>query len=158
MKALVNSFRYAAQGIWYCLRHERNMRIHVVCMAYMYGFLGLYDFFVLTRTEWALLFVANALVVMGELINTAIESTINLVESRYHKLAKVAKDTAAGAVLVGAIFAVATGIALLWQPDAFRQLYAYYQQQPYMFAAFVISLGISLLFIFGPKGKHKNSA
>ncbi|MFR1036485.1 MAG: diacylglycerol kinase [Acutalibacteraceae bacterium] len=45
MKALGMSFVYAIRGIFYCLHHERNMRIHFVCMAYMYFFLLGFDFF-----------------------------------------------------------------------------------------------------------------
>ena len=78
MKALGMSFVYAIRGIFYCLHHERNMRIHFVCMAYMYFFLLGFDFFQLSRTQFAIIFLANAAVIMGELINTAVERTVDL--------------------------------------------------------------------------------
>jgi diacylglycerol kinase len=106
MKALGMSFVYAIRGIFYCLHHERNMRIHFVCMAYMYFFLLGFDFFQLSRTQFAIIFLANAAVIMGELINTAVERTVDLHSKGKHPLAKAAKDTAAGAVLVAAIGAV----------------------------------------------------
>ncbi len=75
MKSLLKSFGYAFRGIWYALLYERNMRIHFVCMIYMYSFLGVYDFFEVSRTQFAVLFLANALVVAAELVNTAVERT-----------------------------------------------------------------------------------
>ena len=88
------------------------MRIHLVCMIYMYSYLLIYDFFEVSRTQFAIIFIANAIVVMGELFNTAIEAVVDMAEEKfsekYNRLAKISKDTAAGAVLVGAIFAVCT--------------------------------------------------
>lgn len=104
MKSLAKSFVYAWQGLLYCLRHERNMRIHLVIVLYMYAYLLGFDFFELNKIEFSIIFIANAIVFMGELINTAIESTIDLVEKKFRKMAKIAKDTAAAAVLVGAFF------------------------------------------------------
>jgi len=147
MKALGKSFLYAWQGLRYALRHERNLRIHLMCMLYMYLFLGLFDFFQLSRVEYALLFLANALVLMGELINTAIESTINLMVKKYNRFAKAAKDTAAAAVLVAALFAIAVGIALLWQPEAFRQLFLYFKEHSFALIAFVVSLILGVLYV-----------
>ena len=93
MKALGMSFVYAIRGIFYCLHHERNMRIHFVCMAYMYFFLLGFDFFQLSRTQFAIIFLANAAVIMGELINTAVERTVDLHSKGKHPLAKAAKDS-----------------------------------------------------------------
>lgn len=156
MKALIKSFAYAFSGLRYCLKHERNMRIHLVCSLYMYSYLLLFDFFVLSRAELALIFIANALVFMGELINTAIETTINLVESKYNRLAKIAKDTAAAAVLAGAFFAVLTGVVLLWQPEAFRALFEYYKNKPQMIAALLVSFAACGAYIFaGPRSSGK---
>ncbi len=151
MKALGMSFVYAIRGIFYCLHHERNMRIHVVCMAYMYFFLLGFDFFQLSRTQFAIIFLANAIVIMGELINTAVERAVDLHCKETHPLAKAAKDTAAGGVLAAAIGAVAVGIALLWQPPAFRALYQYFASHPGSLALFAASLLFSLAYIFiGP--------
>ena len=128
------------------------MRVHLVCMIYMYSYLLIYDFFKVSRTQFAIIFIANAIVVMGELFNTAIEAVVDMAEEkfseRYNRLAKISKDTAAGAVLVGAIFAVCTGIAILAQPDAFRAMFAYYTEKPYMIAVLIASLVLSFTFIF----------
>ena len=131
------------------------MRIHLVCMIYMYSYLLIYDFFEVSRTQFAIIFIANAIVVMGELFNTAIEA--EKFSEKYNRLAKISKDTAAGAVLVGAIFAVCTGIAILGQPEAFKAMFAYYAEKPYMIAVLVLSLALSFVFIFtGFHFKKKN--
>lgn len=152
MKGLLKSFVYAWSGIITCIRQERNMRVHLVCMIYMYSYLLIYDFFEVSRTQFAIIFIANAIVIMGELFNTAIEAVVDMAEEKfsekYNRLAKISKDTAAGAVLVGAIFAVCTGIAILAQPDAFRAMFAYYAEKPYMIAVLIASLVLSFTFIF----------
>lgn len=148
MKALLKSFGYAFAGIFRTLRTERNMRIHLVVSAYMYGYLLIYDFFEVSRTGFAVLFLANALVMMGEMINTALENVVDLVEQKKNDYCKAAKDAAAGAVLIGAIFSVLVGVALLWQPQAFRALFAYYRDNPVWIAVLAVSLVLSFLFIF----------
>lgn len=51
MKGLLKSFVYAGSGIITCIRQERNMRVHLVCMIYMYSYLLIYDFFEVSRTQ-----------------------------------------------------------------------------------------------------------
>ena len=147
MKGLLKSFVYAGSGIITCIRQERNMRVHLVCMIYMYSYLLIYDFFEVSRTQFAIIFIANAIVVMGELFNTAIEAVVDMAEEKfsekYNRLAKISKDTAAGAVL-----AFCTGIAILAQPEAFRAMFAYYAEKPYMIAVLIASLVLSFTFIF----------
>lgn len=163
MKSLVRSFGYALRGLYRAARTERNLRIHIVFMAYMYGFLLMPDWFVLTSVQWALLFLASALVVAAELINTAVEALVDLVtQGGNHPLAAVAKDTAAAAVLVCALFAVGVGVAVLWQPEAFATMAAYFAAHPLMIGALAISAGIAGAFIFSvrPRSdtKEKNPA
>lgn len=153
MKNLLKSFGYAFRGIFYTLKYERNMRIHFVCMVYMYSFLLIYDFFSVTTTQFAIIFLANAMVMAAELVNTAIERTVDLASEKRTQNGKVAKDAAAGAVLVCALFAVATGIAILFQPAAFRGLFNYYCEKPVMFAVLVISIALATVFIFRGFGK-----
>lgn len=153
MKSLIKSFGYAFSGIFEALRYERNMRIHFVCMIYMYSFLFVYDFFEITRTQLAVIFLANMAVVAAELVNTAVERTVDLASEEYTKNGKIAKDTAAGAVLVCAIFAVATGIAILGQPEAFSQMLLYYREKPVMLVIFILSIIPATVFIFKGFGK-----
>ena len=73
-KRLGNSFKYAARGIWFCISHEMNMRIHIVatmCVLYLSQF---YDF---TKEQFILLIITCVTVISAEMMNTAIEVVIN---------------------------------------------------------------------------------
>lgn len=157
MKNLVKSFGYAFQGLFTAIKTERNMRIHIVCMIYMYFFLFAFDFFEITRTELVIIFIANALVIGAELINTAIEATVDLQGDKHTLLGKIAKDCGAGAVLVFTIFAVLCGIAIMYQPKAFRLLFAYFIENPITIVLFLISVIIFSIFIFKGLPKRKGN-
>lgn len=156
MKSLIKSFGYAFGGIYTCLKKERNMRIHTVCMIYMYFFLFAFDFFEISGTQLAIIFLANGLVMGGELINTAIERAVDLHGSEYTENGKIAKDCAAGAVLVFTIFSVLCGIAIMYQPEAFKALFAYFLANPVRIVLFAISAVIFTMFIFFGFGKKKD--
>lgn len=156
LKKFLKGFTFAYQGIVTALKTECNMRVHFACMAYMYFFLFAFDFFKISRTGFAAIFIANGLVVGGELINTAIEAAVDLHGKEHTPLGKIAKDTAAGAVLVFAVAAVACGIAVMYQPTAFKLLFNYFGTHIFALILFVISLALSVLFIlfgFGKKEK-----
>lgn len=155
MKKLVKSFGYAFQGLFTAIKTEQNMRIHIVCMVYMYFFLFAFDFFEITRTELAIIFIANGLVVGAELINTAIEAAVDLQGDKHTPLGKIAKDCGAGAVLVFTIFAVFCGIAIMYQPEAFGLLFTYFIENPIAIALFLISVVIFSIFIFFGFGRKK---
>lgn len=151
MKRLLKSFGYAGQGIAYAIKKERNFRIHLCFMAYMFGFLTLYDFFEVSKTQFAILIVMCAAVISLELVNTGIENAVNLASEKLTAYGKIAKDAASGAVLVSAIASVAVGIVILWQPDAFKAMFEYYSQNIHVFIGFVASFIFSLVFVFaGP--------
>ncbi len=145
---LFKSFVYAFKGIVRIVGYERNFRIHMTCMAYMFYYLLRYDFFEVTRTQYAVLLLACALVLGGELINTGIEKADDAVSPKTRRTIAVSKDSAAGAVLVFAIFAVLVGIVILWQPEAFSALYLHYVNQPIYILWFVLSVIAATLFIF----------
>ncbi|MGK9251711.1 diacylglycerol kinase family protein [Paenibacillus humicus] len=114
MRRFLASLGLAGSGIGHAVRTERHMRAHlfmfVLAMA-LASCLGL------KRTEWALLLLVSALVLAAELINTAIERAVDLACSgELHPLAKLAKDTASGAVLVCAAAAAAVGIIIMGPP------------------------------------------
>lgn len=146
--SLFKSFVYAFRGIFWMVSHERNFRIHLSCMAYMLYYLLRYDFFSVSRTEFAVLLLACALVLGGELINTGIEKSDDTITRETRRTIKISKDTAAGAVLVFAIFAVAVGVAVLWQPEAFSLLFLHYRENPLCILMFVLSVVACTLFIF----------
>lgn len=109
MGRLLRSFSYAIQGILYSIASGHNMKIHLLAaiMAVGMGFIA--D---LTRLEWALLCLTIFMVLAAETINTAIESAIDLFSTKQHPLAKIAKDLAAGGVLLTAINAVVIALIL----------------------------------------------
>jgi len=101
--SLLSSFNYAFDGIVHALRFERNMWIHFAIAALV---LLASLFFALTRLEVIALFVAISFVLITEMFNTAIEHVVDLVTDQDDPRAKVAKDVAAGAVLIAAVNAV----------------------------------------------------
>ena len=147
-KKLFKSFTYAFKGIGYVIKHERNFRIHISCIIYMFSILCFTDWFDLSRTDYSVLLVISAVVLSLEIVNTAVENAVNLASEEYTEFGRIAKDAAAGAVLLGAIFAVLTGIAILFQPEAFISMYEYFKENVLMLILFVLSIIPMSLFIF----------
>ncbi|MFO0141831.1 MAG: diacylglycerol kinase family protein [Aphanizomenon sp.] len=108
------SFKYAWAGIIYGFQTQRNFRIHVAVCVWA---IGLSLFLRLETVEIAIISITSGLVLTLELVNTAIESIVDLtVKQSYHELAKVAKDCAAGAVLVSALVALLVASILILPP------------------------------------------
>lgn len=155
MKSFIKSFYYAIRGIFGCILKERNMRVHTVCMLYMYFFLFCFPFFEISKTELCIIFLANALVIGGELINTSIEAVVDLNGREYTEYGKIAKDCGSGAVLVFAVFSVLIGVAIMYQPKAFTLLGEFFRQTPLAAGFFIISFIGSAVFIFYGFGERK---
>lgn len=103
------SFKYAFEGIIYALKYEQNMLIHLlvtVCVI----ILGL--IVKLSVVEWLFCILFIGIVMATELINSSIEAVVDLISPNENSLAKVAKDTASGAVLVFAITALVGGVII----------------------------------------------
>lgn len=109
---LMDSFNFAFQGIIYALKTQRNMQIHFIATTVV---LLMSLFFHLTRLELVLLIATIAMVLVTEMINTAIEAAIDLMTDQYNIFAKIAKNVAAGAVLIAAINAVVVAYLLFFQ-------------------------------------------
>ncbi len=109
IKRLIKSFGYAADGIKYAFKYEQNIIVHLIItvIVVIAGLLLDISFF-----EWLIVVMAIGLVVATELINTSIEALVDLACPNKNRLAKIAKDTAAGAVLVFAITAVIVGLII----------------------------------------------
>jgi len=111
-RSLIKSLNYAAEGIIHVLRTQRNMRIHFAAAALVL----IFSLFInLSRAEFAILLFAIALVLVTELINTAVEATIDLVSTTYDPMAMIAKDVAAGAVLLASINALVVGYLIFFE-------------------------------------------
>lgn len=107
------SFRYAILGIAGALQRERHMRVHFAAAILV---VIIATWLRMDASEWLWLLAAITGVWVSELLNTAIERTVDLISPDRHPLAKAAKDTAAGAVLVSALFAAAVGAIVLGPP------------------------------------------
>ena len=104
---IIEAFNAAIQGILYTFKYERNMKIHYFIAALV---LLVSLFFDLDKIEMMILILSISLVIVSEMFNTAIENTVDLVTDKYHNLAKIAKDVAAGGVLISALNAVSSSI------------------------------------------------
>jgi diacylglycerol kinase len=107
------SFRYAYEGIKYALATQRNMKFHFFAAVVV---LVLALFFRLPKVDVLFLLLSVTLMIVTELVNTAIEKSVDLAMPDIHPLAKIAKDTAAASVLVSAAFAAITGMIIFFEP------------------------------------------
>src|ERR671936_2285703 len=104
--SILESFNYAFEGVIHVLRTQRNLRLHfliavvVLIAAVAVG---------VTRFELIALLLAIAFVLIAEMINTALEHAIDVATTSFDPMAKLAKDIAAGAVLIASVNAVAIG-------------------------------------------------
>jgi len=106
----VKSLGYAIAGWLYMLRHQKNTRIQAVASIAIF-FVALW--LGISTIEWAILILTITMVWMAEFINAAVEATVNLYTSEFHPMAKVAKDVASAAVLLGVVAAVLVGLLIL---------------------------------------------
>ena len=115
-KKIINSFKYAFNGIKISFKTERNMKIHILATI-LVVILGI--ILKINKTEWSLCTFAVVLVISAELFNTAIETTVDLITQEKNEKAKIIKDISAGAVLVTAIGAAIIGLIIflpkIWQ-------------------------------------------
>ena len=116
VKALIKSFQHAFCGILTSFVIGRNIKVHyTAALAAVLSGLS----FGICKVELLIILLISAQVICLEMVNTAIERTVDLVTSEYHIYAKIAKDVAAGAVLVAAIFATIIG-GIIFLPYIFK--------------------------------------
>ncbi|MHC6179130.1 diacylglycerol kinase [Clostridium sp. JNZ X4-2] len=111
VKKLLDSFNYAIEGIIYSVRTQRNMKIHMIAAVLVLTMCFFYD---LSKIEILAVIIATSMVIMAELFNTAVEFAIDATTNYYHPLAKIAKNVAAGGVLIAAVNAVVIGYIIFW--------------------------------------------
>jgi diacylglycerol kinase (ATP) len=146
MQKFIRSFNAAVEGFIYVLRAERNMRIHFLA-ALFFILAGIYLNF--TSAEILILTVTAALVLVSEMVNTAIELTIDMVKTEFHPIARVIKDVGAGAVLITSVNAVVVGYVLFSSkfPFSVETQMARIRQSPsnITFIALIVVFGASIL-------------
>ncbi len=111
LNKLVKSFYFAISGICYAIKTQRNMKIHTLALILVVA-LGLW--LDLSRIEWSIVLLIVGLVIISEMLNTAMEALVDLETQEYHPLAKTAKDVAAGAVLLASIISIIIGVLIFW--------------------------------------------
>lgn len=109
MKKFLRSFKYALEGIFRGIKEEQNMKIHIAIMILVIIFGILLK---ISKVEWIICIALFGLVISMELINTAIENAVDLITKEKNEQAKIAKDVAAGAVLVSAIASAIIGLII----------------------------------------------
>lgn len=111
-KKFVNSFKYAIEGFIESFKTERNMKIHILamCIVIAAGFV-----LKISMAEWIVCIFLIGIVIASELINTSIETIVDMIQPYKNEKAKLAKDIAASAVLVLAVMSVIIG-AIIFVP------------------------------------------
>jgi diacylglycerol kinase (ATP) len=143
-KSTVASFKHAIEGIVHVFRTQKHMRFHFATAAVIVVLGALMQ---LPREQWFLLYFVMALVFLTEMLNTAIEACVDLVTESYHPLARIAKDTASGAVLVATVLAAIVAILVFFNPANYENLFriSVLEQRADMFQVGVS--GVLLLFL-----------
>ncbi len=148
IRKLRQSFSYALHGLKMCMMTERNFRIHLTAACYvsLFAFLGRLD-----SVRYSILCLCFAVMMAGELMNTAIERLCDKQTTGYDQTVKQAKDIAAAAVFVCATFCVIIGIVFFVPSGAlFRAFHTLYTHL-WVLGLTILSIPIAIGFIFGLK-------
>lgn len=108
-KRLINSFKFAYEGILVSLKTEQNLKIHVLIMILVI-IMGI--ILKISKIEWIICIMLFGFVISLELINTSIENVVDLVTMEKEPKAKIAKDVSAAAVLISAITSAIIGLII----------------------------------------------
>lgn len=152
IKKMVESFNYAINGIIETVRTQRNMKIHMFTALCVLLACFLFD---ISKIEFLILAITITLVFVAEIINTAIEATIDMSTNHYHPLAKIAKNAAAGAVLVTAVNALLVGYIIFWDKISdlsYNVIHKVKESEPYMIfiaLVFVVLATLIIKSVFG---------
>jgi len=145
IKSLIKSFSYAFKGIAYCVKNERNMRIHI-CMTVLVSVFSY--FYKVSEMEFIAIILCMGLVIGNEAINTAMETLTNLQSPSYNNLARIAKDVSAGAVLTSALVSIIVGIIIFLKPHRLIETIILIISNPVYIALFAVLIISSILYIF----------
>lgn len=108
-KSVAESFSHALDGVLHAIHTERNMKIHL-SVAFVVIFAGI--FFKITPVEFLLIIFSIGLVLVSEMINTAIEVVLDMLYKEFNPDAKIAKDVAAGAPFIAAFISLVIGVCI----------------------------------------------
>ncbi|HHT50300.1 MAG TPA: phosphatase PAP2 family protein [Eubacteriaceae bacterium] len=155
IRNLIDSFNYAISGLIYALKTQRNMKIHFTIGTIVILISLFMDF---NRVELIILFFTICLVIITEMINTAIESTIDLYTKSYHPLARIAKNVAAGTVLIAAVNSMIVAYVLFFNRlNPMAKIILHRVQQSPGHLTFV-SLVLVVVIVIGVKSKYSEGS
>lgn len=152
MRRLIKSFHYAIRGIGFNLAYERNFRIH--CFAALTVFLAAAMFYDFSRLEWGLLILQVTTVMGAESMNSAVEQTDNKITTERSRRIRHAKDSAAAAVFMIALGAVAVAFLLFWDVAVFAEMLRWFSVW-YRLLLLGLYLAVMLFLIFCKKTYKK---
>jgi len=150
------NFKYAIEGVVHVYRTQRHMRFHLLALILA----GVFSLILkLSYIEMLAIVISISFVIFAEMVNTAVEAVVDLVTQNYHPLAKIAKDIAAGAVLVATLNAIIVGILVVFNRNRIDTLnQVYIADKPNLVligvVGIVIMLSIVVMYkVAGNKGK-----
>ncbi len=151
IKKLISSFKNANRGIKQTYEHERNFRIHIVATIYVLIFAIIGQ---VTKVELMILIICIALMLGAELVNTAFERLCDENnQSGYNKSVKDAKDIAAGAVLITALFCVFVAFIIFIEKTIFMNIIEFFASKLWALGIFIAS--VPILIYFAIRGEQK---
>ena len=148
----IKSMGYALKGICLGIKEERNMRIDIVAMLFIWSVIPFYNF---TKGETAIIVLITFIIPAFELMNTAIERAVHKPDAEHWMPAGDAKDTAAGAVFIAATGAVAVAAIMLFDIAVIKQIIAFYTSDITHILFAVAFVAVSYLFIIMDLFKKK---
>lgn len=154
-KKLTESINYAIDGIVYAFKTERSLKIHFSIAIFTMILTLLLK---LDRFEILMIFFAITLVILAEMVNTAIEAIVNLLTLSHHPLAKIAKDVAAGGVLITCLNALVVAYLIIieaFKKSSYLEVFNKIRSEPshlIFIMIFVIILLVAVAKVIGGKG------
>ncbi len=118
LKRVINSFKFSCEGLKYAYKYEQSMWLHAISVF----FVVIVSFLLkLSFNQWALVILSSLFILSIELINTAVEATVDMVTKEYNEFAKIAKDCASAATFMAAIAHAAICVCVF--ADAIERLW-----------------------------------
>ena len=152
MKKQILSFFYAVRGVGDAIIDETHLRFHLVAAFYVLLFS---PFFELSKTQYAVLILLIAAIISAELVNTAVEDVCDAMTRERKELIRLAKDIAAGAVLVLALGAVVVAVLFFWNAEGWLNAVNFFCEYPLLLLPLAASAVGAVLFVWMPWLKKK---
>ena len=146
---LINSFRFALRGVLSGIKNETNFRIHTVAALSVIIFSFIYG---IDAPRAAVLTLTICLVMVAELINTAVEAMVDIISPQKNKFAQIAKDSAAGAVLILAIGAVIIAVLTFSDVQSLLKVWLFIKNNIILTVIYIL---LCAFYIFYRKDTHK---